>query len=273
MRINEVETKNPATKSKIPSIDYVINPYIGCQHGCIYCYAEFMIRFTGHKGEKWGDFIDIKRFNPDKIKPSRYDEKTLLLSSVTDPYQPIEKREENTRKILERFIGTNVSLQILTKSALFKRDIELFQKIPNIQVGCSLSTLDSEIAKKLEPHAAPPLSRLRSLKEVHDAGVKTHVFISPFFPKITDYKAILDETISYIDSVSFENINFRPHNKTRILKFIQDVKPSLLPYYKELVEDPSVWEDIEEDITKYCEDRSLNYKIAFHYGGFSKGKT
>ena len=102
MKINFREAKSIITKSNIPSIDYVINPYTGCQHGCIYCYAEFMIRFTDHKGDKWGQFLDIKTFDLTKIKPERYDGKKVLLSSVTDPYLPLEKKYQNTRKILEK---------------------------------------------------------------------------------------------------------------------------------------------------------------------------
>ena len=72
MHIQLIDTKNIVTKSAIPGVDFVINPYIGCQHGCLYCYAEFMIRFTGHKGERWGTFIDIKRPLFEKIKPEKY---------------------------------------------------------------------------------------------------------------------------------------------------------------------------------------------------------
>ncbi len=118
MKINFRETKNVFTKSNIPGMEFVINPYIGCLHRCIYCYAEFMIRFTGHKGEKWGQFLDIKKYDFSKIKPSRYDGKSILLSSVTDPYLPLEKKYQNTKKILESLVGTTADIQILTKSKL-----------------------------------------------------------------------------------------------------------------------------------------------------------
>ncbi|MFX1269402.1 MAG: hypothetical protein ACFFAK_15690 [Promethearchaeota archaeon] len=99
MKIQYKEAKNVITKSNIPSIDFVINPYIGCQHGCIYCYAEFMKRFTNHKGDRWGQFLDVKTYDYDKIKPQRYNEKRILLSSVTDPYIPLELKYQNTKKI------------------------------------------------------------------------------------------------------------------------------------------------------------------------------
>ena len=104
MKIEIREAKIIVTKSNIPNIDFVINPFIGCEHRCKYCYASFMMRFTQHSGDTWGDFLDIKQFDFTKLKPHKYDGKKMLLSSVTDPYTPSEKKYENTRKILENLI-------------------------------------------------------------------------------------------------------------------------------------------------------------------------
>ncbi|MHA2021463.1 MAG: radical SAM protein, partial [Candidatus Thorarchaeota archaeon] len=166
MRVSSVEAKSIISKSNIPGIDYVINPYIGCQHACLYCYAEFMKRFTGHGGETWGEFLDVKQFGLDKIKPEKYDGKTILLSSVTDPYTPLEAKYENTRRVLERLIGTKAKIEILTKSRLVERDIDLFQQFAHIQVAVSLSTLDEHFARKIEPRASKPQDRLEALKKV-----------------------------------------------------------------------------------------------------------
>jgi DNA repair photolyase len=270
MKINFREAKSIITKSNIPSIDYVINPYTGCQHGCIYCYAEFMIRFTGHKGDKWGQFLDIKTFNLDKIKPERYKGKVVLLSSVTDPYLPLEKKYQNTRKILERLVGTEAEVSILTKSKLVARDIDLFKKFKKIRVGISISTLDENFARVIERAASKPLDRLEAIKEIFKAGIDTYTFISPFFPEITDYKAIIEEIRDYTNRFLFENLNFRPHNISRIIKIIKEHYPELLPKYKELQKDRTYWDLLEYEIRKYCEQKNFNYKIEFHHGGFSK---
>jgi DNA repair photolyase len=150
MKIDSREAKSTITKSNIPSVDYVINPYTGCQHKCIYCYAEFMIRFTNHKGEKWGEFLDIKTFDFNKIKAQKYNGKSLLLSSVTDPYLPLEKKYENTRKILEKLVGTDAEVSILTKSKLVTRDIDLFKLCSailtkSVQWSTRSSTLRTDI--------------------------------------------------------------------------------------------------------------------------------
>ncbi len=270
MKINLREAKNIITKSNIPSIDYVINPYTGCQHGCIYCYAEFMIRFTGHKGDKWGQFLDIKTFDLDRIKPQKYDGKKILLSSVTDPYIPLELKYQNTRKILEKLVGTRAEITILTKSKFVVRDIDLFKKFENIEVGISISTLNEEFAKVIERGASKPNERLTAIKKLSENKIKTYVFVSPFFPEITNYRRIIEKTINFTDFYMFENLNFRPHNIPRIFRIIKKYYPKLLPEYQEFRIDHSRWDLIEGDIRNYCEKRGLDYSIEFHHGGFSK---
>ncbi|MHA2282429.1 MAG: radical SAM protein [Promethearchaeota archaeon] len=270
MKINFREAKSIITKSNIPQIDFVINPYTGCQHGCIYCYAEFMIRFTNHKGDKWGEFLDIKQFELNKIKPQKYGGKRILLSSVTDPYLPLEKKYQNTRKILENLVGTDAEVTILTKSKLVVRDIDLFKKFKNIEVGISISTLNENFARVLERGASKPSDRFAAIKEIHENGIQTYIFISPFFPEITQYKAIIGETLDYTDTYSFENLNFRPHNIPRIMRIIKEYYPESLSNYKEIRKNRSYWYILEEEIRSYCEKMKLNYKIEFHHGGFSK---
>ena len=270
MKIAFREAKSIITKSNIPSIDFVINPYTGCQHGCIYCYAEFMIRFTGHKGDKWGQFLDIKTFDFDKIKPHKYIGKRILLSSVTDPYLPLEKKYQNTRKILEKLIETTAEISILTKSKLVVRDIDLFKQFKNIRVGVSINTIDEEFSRIIECAASKPMARLDALKEIFEAGISTYVFVSPFFPEITDFKAIIEKSSDFTNKYSFENLNFRPHNIPRILRVIKEKYPKLISKYKEIQKDPSYWDEVESKIRYYCEHMNLNYEINFHHGGFSK---
>ncbi len=270
MNVEYREAKSIITKSNIPSIDYVINPYVGCQHACVYCYAEFMIRFTGHKGEKWGEFLDVKKINWNRIKPEKYEGKRLLLSSVTDPYLPLEKKFENTRNILEHLVGTKAKLMVLTKSNLVVRDIDLFKQIENIEVGISINTLDETFARKIEPRASRPKARLKAIREIHQAGIPTYVFISPIFPEITDFKAIIEQVMNETDLFMFENLNFRPHNVPRIFGIIKEEYPELFVLYKEFKKNHTLWDIIADEIRKYCEDASLKYRIEFHHGGFSK---
>lgn len=270
MLVNQVTAKSIITKSNIPGIDYVINPYIGCQHACIYCYAEFMKRFTDHTGDTWGDFLDVKNYDWEKIGPDKYEGKTILLSSVTDPYTPLEVKYENTRRILEKLIDTKASLQILTKSSLVARDMDLFKQFENIQVGISLNSLDEAFVRIIEPRASQPQDRLRALQEISDADISTYIFVSPIFPKISDWEAVIEAALPITDDFRFENLNFRGHNIPRIMKLVSEGYPQLLDYYNEIRKDPSMWNEIEEDIEDFCGMKQLKCKIEFHHGGFSK---
>ena len=148
MIIKEVAVNEYLTKSNLPSSDYVINPYIGCPHGCKYCYASFMKRFTGHK-EDWGTFIDIKRSDK-KINLKKISKKTVFLSSVTDCYNPLEEKYKITRNILEQLVNSDCYLSISTKSKLILRDIDLLKKIKNLTVSMSINTLDENFRKDMD---------------------------------------------------------------------------------------------------------------------------
>jgi DNA repair photolyase len=146
----------------------------------------------------------------------------------------------------------------------------LFEQFSNIEVGISISTLDEKFARRIEPRASRPKARLEALKEVSQADIPTYTFVSPFFPEITDFKAIVEETVDYTDRFMFENLNFRPHNVPRILKLLKEERPELVPQYKEFQKDRTLWDMIEGEIENYCEKENLQYHIEFHHGGFSK---
>ena len=193
--IKEIVSKNIITKSKLPDTDYVINNYVGCNHGCIYCYAEFMKRFTNHT-EKWGEFLDVKKFNEEKfvkyLKKINSDKK-ILMSSVTDPYNPYEIKYKSTRNILKLFIQANnehIHLEILTKSLLIFRDIDLLKKIKNITVGISLNTLNDNLKRQIEPYAGSIKSRIEILKKLKGENIPVYLYLL-FFRCLHNWKKLL----------------------------------------------------------------------------------
>ena len=139
--VREIKAKSVLTKSGIPGIDYCINPYVGCFHGCRYCYATFMKRFTGHQ-EPWGSFVDVK-VNAPAILPkqlARARRGNVLISSVTDGYQPIESKYKLTRQCLEVLLEYQFPVDILTKSPLVLRDMDIMEKFKEIEVGLTITT-------------------------------------------------------------------------------------------------------------------------------------
>lgn len=265
MNIKILNTKSVITKSNLPDADYVINPYIGCQHACIYCYADFMKRFTGHSNEEWGSFVDIKINSSLTIKNPNFKDKTLLIGSVTDPYQQLEGKYKITESILKELISYQPNIEILTKSGLILRDIELFKKFTNLKIGISLNTLNSSTARILEPYASSPKIRIEALKKLHLNGIKTYLFISPIFPYITNYKEIVAETKDFVDEYLFENLNIRANNRLKIKDFLTDNYPELLSHYEDIQQGSPFWKELEQDINIYCNENNIKFKIYFRH--------
>lgn len=235
MQVAKIRAKNILTRSKIGSGGYAINPYVGCPHGCIYCYAEFMRGVTGHE-EAWGEFLDAKDFDTAslvKFAGLRGGER-VFMSSVTDCYNPYEAQFGATRKVLEALAGSDVNLQILTKSSLVMRDIDLLQTMPNVRVGVSLSVIDESLRRMLEPRASPVAARIAAIKKLRAAGVKTYIFVAPIFPQITPVFDIISRYGDVADEIWFDRLNLYPNFRDKILAFIGRNFPEILPLYKQI---------------------------------------
>ena len=189
LRIRTQTAKSIFVASKIPDADFVANPYTGCQFGCLYCYAVFSCRFVQEPRSAWGDFVVVKENAIELAKaqlarwPARRREATIFLSSITDPYQGIEKNRQLTRGILEALVhaGYQGKVTILTKSPLVLRDIDLLQQL-NSEVGLTISTTDDRLSRFLEVSAPLASKRLQTLQALHQAGLKTYAFVGPIFP-------------------------------------------------------------------------------------------
>ena len=264
MVVNEITVNDYLTKSNLPDSDYVINPYVGCTHGCKYCYASFMKRFTGHK-ENWGDFIDIKRCNK-PIDLRKISGKNIFLSSVTDCYNQYEKDFCITRNILEQLIDSDCNLSISTKSKLILRDIDLLKQMKNLIVCMSINTLDETFRSDMD-NASTIKERMDTLKELHNNGIYTVLFMSPIFPHITEWKEIINQTKDYVDEYWFENLNLRGNYKKEILDYIRTNYSDLYSDYIDiyLKKNNKYWKDLAEEINNYCNLNNINYTNYFYH--------
>lgn len=267
--VKEIKTIDYLTKSKLPSSDYVINPYIGCTHGCKYCYASFMKRFTGHN-EEWGSFIDVKRCNK-KINTSKLAGKTVFLSSVTDCYNKQEEKYKLTRNILKQLVNVDCIINISTKSDLILRDLDLLKKCKHLIVSMSINTLDENFRCDMD-NASSIKDRLKALKILHDNGIYTVLFMSPIFPYITPFKDIISISKDFIDEYWFENLNLRGNYKTFIMNYIKDKYPNLYIKYNEIYnkKDRSYWKNLSYEIDKYCKSNNIKYINYFYHEEIKK---
>ncbi|MBP5202890.1 radical SAM protein [bacterium] len=270
MKISEVKSKSILVKSNLPASDYVANPYTGCTHRCLYCYASFMKRFTGHDDE-WGTFIDIKNYESEKL-PKNLSGKVILLSSVTDPYNPYEVKYHKSRDVLEKLVSTDADVEILSKSDLMVNDIDLLKRFRHLKVGISLCTLDDVFRYDMEPGAPSVERRLAALKKLHDAGISTYLMMSPIFPYITDVSALAEAVRGSVDQICFENLNLRGGAKAVILNYVKEKYPQ---YYADYVciynkNDITYWIETEEKIEKLSKDFDVPFVNYFYHAKIRK---
>ena len=264
MKINEIKVNEYLTKSNLPSSDYVINPYVGCPHGCKYCYASFMKRFTGHK-ENWGEFVDVKKCDK-KINLKKISGKNVFLSSVTDCYNEFEEKYLVTRNILEQLVYSDCNLSISTKSKLILRDIDLLKQIKNVTVSMSVNTLNEKFKNDMD-NASSIKERLETLKELHKNGVYTVLFMSPIFPYITEWKEIIEESKEYVNEYWFENLNLKGNYKKDILDYIKKNYNGLYLKYIDIYEKKNndYWRELANKINDYCEENDIKYINYFYH--------
>ena len=243
--IADVETKNIMTKSSLPVGGYSVNPYVGCTHGCKYCYASFMKRFTGHT-EEWGTFLDVKHW-PAIKNPQKYSGQRVVIGSVTDGYNPQEEIFGATRKLLEQLRGSGADILICTKSDLVLRDLDLLKELGQVTVSWSVNTLDESFKDDMD-NAVSIERRIAAMKKVYDAGIRTVCFVSPVFPGLTDFEAIFERVKDQCDLFWLENLNLRGGFKKTIMDYIAEKHPELVPLYHEIYDkhDRSYFETLEK---------------------------
>jgi DNA repair photolyase len=197
-------TRKIITRNESPDIsfDRSINPYRGCEHGCVYCFARPTHAYLGlSPGLDFESKLFAKPDAPEllqkELASTNYEPRTIAIGTNTDPYQPIEKKYEIMRRILEVLERAGHPVGIVTKSALVTRDIDILSRMAKrnlVRVAISVTTLDAKLARTMEPRAATPARRLEALRQLSDAGVPTAAMVAPVIPAIndTDIERILD---------------------------------------------------------------------------------
>lgn len=189
-------TRKIITRNDSPDIsfDRSINPYRGCEHGCVYCFARPTHAYLGLSPGL--DFESKLFVKPDaaellekELASPNYKPKVMAIGTNTDPYQPIERRYQVMRRILEVLDKAGHPVGIVTKSALVLRDLDILARMAErnlAKVALSVTTLDAELARKMEPRASTPSRRLEALRRLSQAGIPTTVMVAPIIPALND---------------------------------------------------------------------------------------
>src|SRR5436853_3468247 len=191
-------TKSIITRNTSPDVGFEtsLNPYRGCEHGCIYCYARPTHEYLGFSaGLDFESKIMVKTDAPEllraELESRHWQPQVIVMSGVTDPYQPVEKKLRITRGCLEMLAKFRNPVAIITKNRLVTRDVDLLRKLASFNaaaVNISITSLDSKLQRVLEPRTSSPSARLEIIEELRDAGVPVGVMVAPIIPGLTDHE-------------------------------------------------------------------------------------
>jgi DNA repair photolyase len=238
--------KSILVRSKLPDADYVVNPYTGCAFGCQYCYATFTGRFVGQPRDAWGDYVYAKAnavavFEAELRKLRRAGRApSLLLSSVTDPYQGAERRYRLTRGLLEVLAREPYPgpVGILTKSPLVLRDLDVLGALPLIDVGLTVTTTDDRLGRFLEVRAPRASRRIETLAALAAHGLRTYAFVGPLLPHFRYERDALDALFGSlagagVPSVYVEHINLSPSIRQRLWRVMKNEPQEVQDVYRQ----------------------------------------
>jgi len=180
-RIRETTVRQALRADPLPWLDYSFNPYVGCYHGCLFCYVPRLLQIDR---SEWGASVVVKRNAASVVaKEIRKVPRGLVaISTATDPYQFVEGKYRITRHALEVLLRAQWPVSVLSRSPLMLRDLDLFRQFDDIEVGMSVPTVDDRARALLEPWAPPIEARLRCLRQLADAGLTTFVSFAPAYP-------------------------------------------------------------------------------------------
>lgn len=289
-----------AVKSPDLPMEYSLNPYQGCEHGCSYCYARPTHEYWGFSaGIDFERKIMVKKNAPELLekffRKRNYIPKTIMLSGNTDCYQPIERELEITRKILEVCLAYRHPVSILSKNALVLRDLDLFIKMNElnlISVALSIPTMNEDLRRKMEPRTSSAIKKLEALKILKENNIPTGAMIAPIIPGLNS-----DETLKIIKKISETGADWFgytlirlndtvepvfvkwletsfPDRKDKVISLIKQMRGGKLGekrYFERYKGEGSIAEMIHKTIeigrNKYFRDRKMVELSAAHFSG------
>ncbi len=259
MKVKFSREENIIKPCDLEDFDFQLDPYIGCEHGCSYCYTQ------NHTDLNWESEIEIyekleeilsKEFS--SIEPQK-----IYMGMETDPYQPLEEEYEQTRKVLEVLNELGFSVSILTKSDLVVRDIDLLKKMGDASVGTSIAFQDDDQKKLFEKCTSPNKDRYRALAKFKEEDIDTYALICPVIPFITDTKALINEVQPFVDRIWIYPLEIKStedKNWEKVHSIIDEHFPEILTDLEKIVlsTDSPYWERLSARLEKESKDLKID---------------
>jgi DNA repair photolyase len=238
-------------KGFMDGYDYTLNPYSGCSFGCTYCYAAFFSRFED-LSSNWGYWVQVKEnalHLLTKYRKKNLKDKTIYMSSVTDPYQPIEKNIQLTRSLIKELLDYHQPrLVIQTRSALVTRDIDILKEFKVLQVNMTITTDSEKVRKIFEPICPSNSDRMKAIKEINDSGINTCITMTPLLP-IENPEVFAQKLLD----TGVKKFVIQPFHSDKG-KFIAGTRQSALDLIKEMDWSDDKYLRVVEIIQKYIPD-------------------
>lgn len=263
-RYLETGCSKALSQSRLPGLDWALNPYVGCEHGCIYCYVPSIMNIDR---KEWGLFVKIKRRIPNQLaKELKRTNGVIGVGTVTDPYQPVEERLELTRKCLDLISRSSCTVSVHTKSDMVVRDADILRAIPGSEVGVTITTINQRMAKYFEPKAPSPDRRLDAMRDLVNSDVDTYALIAPLIPMITDID--LEALIGAIDhagvgKVMIDHFRLRNGMLENLISILQSIECFDSVLFKEMIASKSYFKELEDRIIRICQDFGMECVSAF----------
>ena len=242
MNVREIACKTALCRSGLA--DYALNCYAGCAHGCRYCYARYMARFTGHE-EPWGEFVDVRVNAVEALlrQLPRTRPGSVMVSSVCDGWQPLEEKYRLTRECVRLLLAGGYEVCLLTKSELVTRDLDVLRGNNRAELGMTVTTLDEELRQVIEPAASPTWKRFEALRAASDAGVRVWLFVGPVLPFLSDglenIARILTEASRLpLERIYFDKLNIRSGVWQSLEGLLNEHSPQFLGRWRGVLFDP-----------------------------------
>jgi len=259
MKVTTLSNRRVLAPCRLAWYTYQIDPYIGCEHSCLYCY----ILNTPHRNEHILIHKNItKRLHQEilSLKPQ-----TIYMGMDTDPYQPLEKTLNQTRTVLQLLAEKEFSVSLLTKSPLITRDIDILTRMEDPLAGISLAFQDEETRKLFEPKAPPNEQRIRALAELKKAGIETYTLICPVIPKITDVEALIDKAVPYSDAIWLYRLNVHSKNVNwqNVNSILHRNFPEIAEQVREIIfsRKHAYWTEVRQNLVNIQKERGISLEI------------
>lgn len=251
-KIVRVRVRRALSSSGLGDVDYALNPYIGCYHACVYCYAREFVSIK-RVARHWGEIVVVKTNIADVLRDevTRYRRGVVGIGTITDAYQPVESEFQITRQCIEVLLNAGFTVTVQTKSDLILRDLDILASRPSlVDVGFTITTLDSSIARLIEPRAPSPQKRVAALERIASAGIKTWVFLGPIIPGYNDDLKSISEVIE----VAAATGSVLYYDKLRVKRFMLQ-KPELRDWVENARSYP--WSKLFKAIEMLCQKRGV----------------